>query len=1336
MTEKIPKTIADVRFDRFSDLKDEKDISALIDAKVQDDGVRVRKFTWLKLIAIVLIFLVTSYALRGYWLGPIVKSKIETFLSGKFNSVVEIDLVKGNYINHFQLYNVAILDKTNSAESHLSKISIYYSFWSMLKGKNEWIRIIEIEDGKVDFDLSTYLRSRKTLKLPEILPAVNLKNIDLSIDYERHSLKFTDFSCTLWSSGRIIANAAEIQGTFGSVEPAEVSSTASQQTFTKSDFAFDARWTDQKLGIDSMVIAGQNTTKGLIVDFSRSQKKSIIGVIGRLEFGKNLIFIDGSLNLAPSSTNTLSLTECQLVNFDVKSISALIRGFPFTEGSITGLIDGVINLDLFINSNFQYDVEVVNARVNEIDIPLITGFGTFDNGMLKIESGNWIQDYDEQIKRRLQINLLEFDVSEFSEGKISTLNGEIILSSDEQFELLKDIAPAVIPSADYLLKAVFSDNQILVYGSLKDEFGNIIQVNSFKLEFKKDAQINLKDFTENTNIEANIDFNIRDFKRLRRIFPEFYEILDFDGVANGSILVSGGSESGKAKIDSEIKNLSRRGSAIADNVSISSFLSWDKSGTSIKINKIEFARDNDNACIEGIIKVPNNNADLSEIITENLRKLNLTINIENLDYYSKLFNTELPAGKTEISLVSIERNQLFSQHHNIELGVLSLRIQDFTYFNAKIDSFRLNASLYRDSISVTEFSAETKAGILQGSLNGNFANKNRIAVVFTEFEYLYDLQRMKLSQEVDITIEGSKILFDSVNIVGDLGELSFTALVLLEDEYIDYNLSATALDGTWLRSILSKIIEIPFHFDELSLKSSFEGNFTDFEGNIHAEIKKVQSDKIPDFDLSFNCSGNQDVITFSDIYAFDNTKVQKTPLIRASAELPVNIFSLIGVHHEEIRIFGLDKIFARGKLDLNNLDWLRLIIPDAIRPSGQCQADFDIGGTFAIPTVNVTLTLEKLDFSDVDEAEFEKYFNINSHLTQNNPTNNLRNFKDCSIDMEIVLANKLIDVSNAEFNLQYEDGSKKKTLFNDSIKLSGTLNLLGELSQVLLMQDKFRIGEGRINLAGELSEVSSFPIISNLLTTLEGVLEFNFSVSSPWVAPNFTGFMKLHHGNAQFLSGCTPITDLSIRFEFDERQMYMINLNGYSGGAKLKGEGVITLTDTNVNLNLNLFGSSILLTRSETQTFRANVDLKILGNFTKPIIRGNLKLVDSNYSAYFNLFDELNVLDVKQTEGILRNSDIFVRITTIDKIIINTDFIKGKASSNLLVSGSLMDFDIKGRISISDANLEFPEMSFYYPTLNFDFIQGSPDVSISGNGSGSEFGYSVEMVLAGKIGKP
>ena len=64
MTEKIPKTIADVRFGRFSDLQDEKDISALINAKGrEEDGVRVRKFAgksglaYLKLIAIVLILL-------------------------------------------------------------------------------------------------------------------------------------------------------------------------------------------------------------------------------------------------------------------------------------------------------------------------------------------------------------------------------------------------------------------------------------------------------------------------------------------------------------------------------------------------------------------------------------------------------------------------------------------------------------------------------------------------------------------------------------------------------------------------------------------------------------------------------------------------------------------------------------------------------------------------------------------------------------------------------------------------------------------------------------------------------------------------------------------------------------------------------------------------------------------------------------------------------------------------------------------------------------------------------------------------------------------------------
>ena len=693
----------------------------MIEGKIPDAEVRVRKFSRLKYIAIVLIFLVASYVLRGYWLGPIVKSNLESFLSSKFNADFKIDHVKGNYINHFQLYNVSILDDTESAGSYLSKISIYFSFWSMIRGESKWIRIIEIEDGKIDFDLSKYLQRRKSLKLPVTLPAVNLKNIDISVNYERHSLKFKEFNCTLWASGRIIANAAEIQGIFGSID----STVNPQETFTKSDFTFDARWAEKKLGIESMVIAGQNTTKGLIIDFSKVKKNKTIRIIGRLEFDKNLAYIDGLLNIDPASTNTLELNESRFVNFDVKPISVLIREFPFNEGSITGKINGIINLDLFLSSSFQYDVEIIDAHVNDINIPLLTGLGNLDDGLLKIESGNWIQQYDERIQRRMQINSLEFDISNLADGKIASLNGEIILSSDEQFELLKDIVPASMPSADYLLKAIFSDNQILFFGSMKDEYGNSIMLNSLKLEFKKDTQINLKDITENTKIEANIDFNIKDFQRLRRTFPEFYEILDFEGDASGSILISGGSESGKAKIVSEIKGLSRRSYAIADKVSISSFLSWDDNGTRIKINNIDFTRDNDRASIEGIINVPRNNADWSEIITENLQMLNLTVNIENLNYYSKFFKTELPAGKTEISLVSIGQNPLLSQPQNVELGILSLKIKDFTVLSEKIESIQLNASLYRDSITVTEFSVESGIGILNGSFSANFANVNQ-----------------------------------------------------------------------------------------------------------------------------------------------------------------------------------------------------------------------------------------------------------------------------------------------------------------------------------------------------------------------------------------------------------------------------------------------------------------------------------------------------------------------------------------------------------------------------------------------------------------------------------
>jgi autotransporter translocation and assembly factor TamB len=194
------------------------------------------------------------------------------------------------------------------------------------------------------------------------------------------------------------------------------------------------------------------------------------------------------------------------------------------------------------------------------------------------------------------------------------------------------------------------------------------------------------------------------------------------------------------------------------------------------------------------------------------------------------------------------------------------------------------------------------------------------------------------------------------------------------------------------------------------------------------------------------------------------------------------------------------------------------------------------------------------------------------------------------------------------------------------------------------------------------------------------------------------------------------LRDFSARLKFADNVLTVERFGGELSGGKFTLDGRVTFPKlTNANIDLHLKADSVLVTRSDTVTARADCDIKVTGPFTSASVTGNVALTNSQFLKNLDLIPiglpgrpapqpPSSRPDFSIPEPPFRDWKFDVTIKTKDPFLIRGTLANGGAISDLHLIGTGLHPGLQGLIRLEnvEATLPFSRLEIAYGFLYFD----------------------------------
>jgi hypothetical protein len=190
----------------------------------------------------------------------------------------------------------------------------------------------------------------------------------------------------------------------------------------------------------------------------------------------------------------------------------------------------------------------------------------------------------------------------------------------------------------------------------------------------------------------------------------------------------------------------------------------------------------------------------------------------------------------------------------------------------------------------------------------------------------------------------------------------------------------------------------------------------------------------------------------------------------------------------------------------------------------------------------------------------------------------------------------------------------------------------------------------------------------------------------------------------------------SARLKFADNTLTFERFGGELSGGKFTLDGRVTFPRlTNANIDLHLKADSVLVTRNESITARADCDIKVTGPFSSASVTGNVALTNSQFLKNLDLIPiglpgrpapqpPSYRPDFSVPEPPFRNWKFDVAIKTKDPFLIRGSMATGGATSDLHLIGTGLHPGLQGLVRLEkvEATLPFSRLEIAYGFLYFD----------------------------------
>jgi TamB, inner membrane protein subunit of TAM complex len=299
----------------------------------------------------------------------------------------------------------------------------------------------------------------------------------------------------------------------------------------------------------------------------------------------------------------------------------------------------------------------------------------------------------------------------------------------------------------------------------------------------------------------------------------------------------------------------------------------------------------------------------------------------------------------------------------------------------------------------------------------------------------------------------------------------------------------------------------------------------------------------------------------------------------------------------------------------------------------------------------------------------------------------------------------------------------------------------GKLPDDTPLTAKIRLPRSQVNFLREF-----VPEIQEL----DGDVALDVDVLGTIANPFFTGTADMtvnvaRSGNTTF----PALKDFKARMNFAQDTLSIEKFGGDLSGGRFTLTGHATFPKlTNANLDLHFKADSVLVTRNDAITARADADLKVVGPLTSANVTGNVAMTNSQFLKNIDLIPiglpgrpapqpPSSRPDFSIPEPPFRNWKFDVAIKTKDPVLIRGNLATGGAVSDLHLGGTGLRPGLQGwvRMDKVEATLPFSRLEISSGFLYFD-PSDSLNPKIDLHGTSIIRDYTVRVYVYGTVLAP
>ncbi|MBI5557701.1 MAG: translocation/assembly module TamB domain-containing protein [Deltaproteobacteria bacterium] len=266
---------------------------------------------------------------------------------------------------------------------------------------------------------------------------------------------------------------------------------------------------------------------------------------------------------------------------------------------------------------------------------------------------------------------------------------------------------------------------------------------------------------------------------------------------------------------------------------------------------------------------------------------------------------------------------------------------------------------------------------------------------------------------------------------------------------------------------------------------------------------------------------------------------------------------------------------------------------------------------------------------------------------------------------------------------------------------------------------------------------------------LSGVMDVTLKAEGAAARPLLTGDMKFAGGSIGLENpGYPSLEKLELRADLERDVITLRKFTGSFGGAPFQATGDVTLQGADgPYVNCQIIGNNFLFYRDESMKIRADADLLLKGNLSKPALTGKINITDGGYRKNIDFLSLFKGSGKPRSEPGLqlfsldkspwRDMSFEVRISSEEPFVIANNMAKGAVRPTLLLTGTGNLPVLTGRIFVDPTRINVPAGRISVESGVIQFPENDPGrVTFDMTARSRLAGYDITMIFQGTPDEP